>query len=226
MQMRSTILFTALIFIVSTLQTSVLGSEHVGAPAPERKHHDRRPEDLIPSDHNIDLNRDFTNMIQFGLVEGMFKVKKSGLPDCTEEGMTIFRAAERMAHKMTTEEARDDDFLNLFQLYLAFATRCNYASTIQGVIVSRQIGEWLSDQGSIFDVVFAPLWLVGEVTVNLIDDIYILLTAYLSFKAHKDIFSLSIIVGKIFKIVFQWYLEGFILQGLDIEDAKPIAADH
>ena len=74
--------------------------------------------------------RDFTNMIQFGLIEGMFKVKKSGLPDCTTEGLTIFRAAERMALKMTTEEARDDDFINLFQLYLAFATRCNYASTI------------------------------------------------------------------------------------------------
>ena len=50
-----------------------------------------------------------------------------------------------MAMKMETEEARDDDYLNLFQLYMAFASRCNDASTIQGVVVSRQIGEWISD---------------------------------------------------------------------------------
>ena len=68
--------------------------------------HQRRknPESLVPSDHGIDQNRDFTNMIQYGIVEGMFKVKKSGLPDCTVEGMTIFRATQRMVLKMTTEE--------------------------------------------------------------------------------------------------------------------------
>ena len=71
---------------------SVLIAVASSAPVPERKHHDRRPEDLIPSDHGVELNRDFTNMIQYGLVEGMFKVKYSGLPDCIDEGMTILRA--------------------------------------------------------------------------------------------------------------------------------------
>ena len=136
----ATLIFTAF----SLLLTNTLAT----AAAPERKHHDRRAEDLIPSDHGIELNRDFTNLIQYGLIEGMFRVKKSGLPDCIDEGMTIFRATRRMTAKMQTEEARDDDFLNLFQLYLAFMTRCNYGSTIQGVIVTRQIGEWLSDQGA------------------------------------------------------------------------------
>ena len=75
---------------------------------PERK------EALIPSDHGIKLNRDFTNMIQYGLIEGLFKVKMSGLPDCTAEGMTIWRASGRLANRMRLEGGQDEDFLNLF----------------------------------------------------------------------------------------------------------------
>lgn len=168
----------------------------------ERAHKNRRPEDLIPSDHDVELNRDFTNMIQYGLVEGMFKVKKSGLPDCTKEGMTIFRAAQRLQSKHGTDEWTDEDILNLFQLYLGFGQRCNYFTTIQGVIVSRQIGEWLSAQGGVVDVVFSSIWLVCEVVANLIDDIFVLVNAIIAFSTHKDFFSASLIAGKLIKIAF------------------------
>ena len=109
----ATLIFTASLLLLSN---SAHANELMLAStaAPERKHRDRRPEDLIPSDHGIELNRDFTNLIQYGLIEGMFRVKKSGLPDCIDEGMTIFRATRRMSAKMQTEETRDDDFLNLF----------------------------------------------------------------------------------------------------------------
>ena len=93
------------------------------------------------------------------------------------------------------------------------------------MIVTRQIGEWLKAQGSVFDVVIAPLWLVWEVIFNLIDDIYILITAFMSFKTHKDFFSLSLIVGKIFKVAFQWYIEGFIFQDLEIDYTGSIDDD-
>ena len=53
-------------------------------------------------------------MIQYGLIEGMFKVKMSGLPDCTAEGMTIWRASGRLANRMRLEGGQDEDFLNLF----------------------------------------------------------------------------------------------------------------
>ena len=84
----------------------------------DRKHKKTRPEDLVPSNHGIETknsNRDFTNMIQYGLIEGMFKVKMSGLPDCTDEGMTFWRAAGRMTLKMNEGiETTDEDVLNLF----------------------------------------------------------------------------------------------------------------
>ena len=55
--MRTWDLFT----IVSAM--ALFAAQSVAAPIPERKHHKRRPEDLIPSDHGVELNRDFTNMI-------------------------------------------------------------------------------------------------------------------------------------------------------------------
>ena len=44
----------------------------------------------------------------------MFKYKMSGLPDCTDEGMTLLRAAKGMARKMRTDEETETDLLNMF----------------------------------------------------------------------------------------------------------------
>ena len=168
---------------------------------PERNHSTSK-KDLVPSNHGIELNRDFTNMIQYGFIEGMFKIKKSGLPDCTQEGMTLARAMHRMGTKMGTDETQDDDFLNWFQLYIAFMTRCNYMATMQGVIVSRQIGEAMDQHGGFIGAVIQPFWMAFEVLVNFCDDIYILATALMGFSNHKDLFNLSLILGKLLKMAF------------------------
>ena len=96
------------------------------------KHHkkEKRPEDLIHNDRGKELNRDFTNMVQYGLIDGLFKYKMSGIPDCTAEGMTLMRSARRMHRKMQTDEYQEDDAFNLFQLWLAFSSRCNYFATV------------------------------------------------------------------------------------------------
>ena len=154
-------------------------------------------------------------MIQYGFIEGMFKVKKSGLPDCTEEGMSIFRASQRMALKMSTDEFQEDDYLNIFQLYVAFLTRCNYFTTVEGVIVSRYIGEWLEDQAGFIGFILSKIWLVAEITFNAFDDAYILLTALMGWKAHMDFFNASVIAGRVLKICFAYWLEGLFFQGLN-----------
>ena len=141
-----------------------------------------RPEDLIPNDRidDIEKRRDFSNSIQYGLIEGLFKVKKSGLPDCTEEGMTIFRSVGRLANRMEwhPEEATEADFLNLVQLWISLATRCNYMTSLEGIIVSRQIGDWMQDQGGFIGAILSPAWLIAEIFFNGLDDLYILLTAF------------------------------------------------
>ena len=91
----------------------------------------------MPSDHGVENNRDFTNEIQYGLIEGMYKVKLGGLPDCTVEGMSIMRAILKLSAKMTTPETTEDDFINLIQLAFGFGARCNYFATVEGIIVSR-----------------------------------------------------------------------------------------
>ena len=154
-------------------------------------------------------------MIQYGIIEGMFKVKMSGLPDCTAEGMTLWRAAGRLANRMRLEGAVDEDYLNLFQMWLALASRCNYFTTVEGVIVSRQIGETLDHWGGFWSAILAPLWLIAEVAANFLDDVYIILTAFLSWQTHSDFFNFGIILGKVLKICFQYYLEGFFFQYLD-----------
>ena len=64
------------IAVILTLLVALVMAKHQ-----EKKPH---PEDLIPNDRGIKIsNRDFTNMIQYGLIDGMFKYKMGGLPDCT-----------------------------------------------------------------------------------------------------------------------------------------------
>ena len=146
----------------------------------------------------------------------MFKVKKSGLPDCTVEGMTIFRAAKRMAVKMTTDEFSETDYLNLFQLYLGFATRCNYLTTVEGVIVSRQIGEWMeTNLPGILGFLLSKAWFAAELTANALDDIYIILTAFMGWRVHYDFFNASLILGRVLKMCFAYYIEGIAFQGLN-----------
>ena len=93
-------MFKKTLFLVISAAATI-GTTLATPNSSERTH--RRaphPEDLIPSDHDVELNRDFTNMIQYGMIEGMFKIKMSGTPDCTDEGMTMFRAIGRLADRM------------------------------------------------------------------------------------------------------------------------------
>ena len=118
-------------------------------------------------------------MMQYGLIEGMFKIKLSGLPDCVDEGMTLARAAYGMSKKMETDEYREDDEINLFQLYIAFSQRCNYAATMQGVVVLRQIGEYLeSSESWLVGTAFAKMWFIGEFMANFMDDLFVIATAF------------------------------------------------
>ena len=94
-------------------------------------------------------------------------------------------------------------------------TRCNYFTTIEGVIVSRQIGEWLKEQAGLLGYIVSGLWLAAEVTFNAFDDAYVLATGYMGWRSHKDLFNASIIVGRILKMCFAYWIQGFLFQGLN-----------
>ena len=45
-------------------------------------------------------NRNYANMVQHGLTEGLFKVNQGGKIDCLKEGMTIARAWFELLYKV------------------------------------------------------------------------------------------------------------------------------
>ena len=180
------------------------------------RHREVRPQDLLPSDHGVETNRDFTNEIQFGLIEGLYKVKMGGLPDCTIEGMSIMRAILKLGAKIATSKTSEDDILNIVQLSFGFGARCNYFATVQGIIVSRYIATLMLEYGSFLGSIVVPFWRLGEYLTNFIDDLYVILTALTGFSAHTDMFNASLILGKVLKITFQLFMEGWIMQDFEI----------
>ena len=60
--------------------------------------------------------RDYSNMVQYGLIQGLFKIKMSGTSDCTDEGMTILRAIIRLATRIF--DLTMDDYLTLLELIM------------------------------------------------------------------------------------------------------------
>ena len=55
---------------------------------------------LTRNDRGIELNRDFSNVVQHGFMQGLLKVNQSGTRDCVNEGLSVFRAVLRMIFKM------------------------------------------------------------------------------------------------------------------------------
>eukprot|EP00354_Favella_ehrenbergii_P011584 CAMPEP_0170467492 /NCGR_PEP_ID=MMETSP0123-20130129/11051_1 /TAXON_ID=182087 /ORGANISM="Favella ehrenbergii, Strain Fehren 1" /LENGTH=62 /DNA_ID=CAMNT_0010733873 /DNA_START=480 /DNA_END=668 /DNA_ORIENTATION=- len=51
----------------------------------------------------------------------------------------------------------------------------------------------------------------------MLDDMFVLFSAFMSFSVHNDLYSMSLFIGKLFKIAFQYYIEGFFFQYLDEE---------
>ena len=103
-----------LIFLVSLLLATLLASPTLARQARHKKERHIKPEDLIANDRGIESNRDFTNMVQYGLIDGMFKYKMSGIPDCTNEGMTLWRAIRSLTMKARySPQSNDQDLLNI-----------------------------------------------------------------------------------------------------------------
>ena len=77
-------------------------------------------------------NRNFSNAIQMGLLEGMMKVSTGGKVDCLDEGMTILRGLVRLIYKLnfTADDHTDMDARNIVEMIVVLTMRCNYHSTI------------------------------------------------------------------------------------------------
>jgi len=103
--------------------------------------------------------------------------------------------------------------MNAFEFLMIFEQKCNYLASLEGVVLSRKVGRFLRNMDGIgLGRIISGFWLIGEVLVNALDDLLVLSTAVMGFSNHYDVFTVGIILGKVTKILVQYYLEGLIFR--------------
>ena len=135
---RNPLFFLAIVAILSTLASTT--DHELQENALGRSRRPTKPEDLVPSDHGVESNTDFTNMMQYGLIEGLFKMKMGGTPDCAVEGMTLLRALYRFgAELVRTKDYSSSELQTAVEMIMILMNKCNYASTVQGIVVTQMV---------------------------------------------------------------------------------------
>ena len=67
---------------------------------------------------------------------------------------------------------------------------------------------YIPDSGFV-GTVLSSIWLAMEILFNILDDILVMAMAFAGFQQHMDFFNASVFVGRVLKMVFQSYIEGF-----------------
>lgn len=118
------------------------------------------------------MNRDLSNGLQYGFQMGLLKFGQSGAPDCTTSGMSVFRSSIKMFKKYKDSGFNEtENLINAAEFMLLFQLRCNYFTTLQGVILSRKVSWWLFQKDtSGFLGILADLWTGIEYFANIVDD--------------------------------------------------------
>ena len=181
------------LFLVSIIASIMLMKE-CGARSDYHEYGDTRryeKSDLLEvNDRGLENNRDFSTMIQDGLIFGMFKVTNNrGRLDCVDEGLTIARAIVRLGYRIfvSKEYETEMDFYNLAEWIFALSEKCNYHSTIQGLVVNRILRDSIleSMRGHKHWIKFSDYVIVGwESVVNMIDDSVVMAKAAIGLYTH------------------------------------------
>ena len=70
--------------------------------------------------------------------------------------------------------------MNAVEFAIILETRCNYFATLEGVVLSHRIMNWLSDIQTVGPL-FHYSWLASEIIFNFLDDVLVLSFVMLSF---------------------------------------------
>ena len=142
-----------------------------------------------------------------GFTEGLFKVATGGKLDCLDEGMTIGRGLMRLVDKLVyTDEPRTDmDSKNIVEMLWTLMERCNYHSTLEGIVLSSMLTKKiLIEFDSPWNVAFFDIWIAYEMFVNMVDDGVTIIFALWRFSLHYDLYNSSLIIGRLVKIIAQY----------------------
>ena len=145
------------------------------------------------------------------MIDGFFKVKQAGQPDCTQEGLTVGRAAFHMINKAF--RSRDtNDAVAAFLLVSDFSARCNYWPTVQGGVVNLRLVDrlWRSDVGDETREMLVTLVQAMTLGSTAVDFGLVAAGAIGGFSAHWDPYNAAKGLSRLVLLV---YTMGFILDG-------------
>ena len=156
--------------------------------------------------------RSWINMLQGGILEGSLKYSTQGKLDCTQEGMRMVRALFNLVMNriIPFEEPSFDDIKATVMLVTDIKKRCNYLATIEGFIISMLVRNMINDYlaGGV-SVWINWILVIGEVLINVLDDIQEFVMIYNGFKKHQDFYNFGLFLGRIIKNVVAFYIEGW-----------------
>ena len=111
----------------------------------------------------------------------------------------------------TEEPTTELDLLNFTQLFMLTGGRCNYHSTVQGIILGHTLRNYINSAvPAPWNDVIGDIFWVYEIIVTLADDLWVLATAGVSFSQHFDPYNGARIIGKLIKMSIQYKLYGFL----------------
>lgn len=126
-------------------------------------------------------------------------MSQSGTPDCISSGMSVARDLIKIGEK-ALKSGENQDILNAIEFGIILETRCNYFASLEGVVLSHMVKDFL-DTINYIGTVLKWLWLAFEVLANLLDDSLVISLALMSFAQHADPFNIGLIFGKLLKLM-------------------------
>ncbi|CDW88908.1 UNKNOWN [Stylonychia lemnae] len=156
-------------------------------------------------------SRDIVNSFPAGFIEGFTRFSTFGKPDCTEQGMQLFRYLKQLetAFERTNNE---DDQKNMMQVYFDLQLKCNYISSFEGVVVNKLLRDQIMKQEWMkygLRQFLTDAMIVVELFINFFDDFLASQMTITAAQVHEDPFNFGVILGKIAKDIAIYFLQGW-----------------
>ncbi len=152
-------------------------------------------------------------------MEGSLKYSTHGKLDCTQEGMKLARAFfDIYFNRLKVDPNPSQDLQkNVILIAQDAIRRCNYATSVEGIIVNHLIRKALVKNLGTAGKFIGVGFIVGEILVNLLDDLIGYQLSFMGFRHHLDFFNAGLILGRLTKGIVQFYMEGWYELFLDVE---------
>lgn len=126
-----------------------------------------------------------------------------GKPDCVSEGLTLARAAYKLSAK-AYEDGTDETLRNSMTMWMDVGRRCNYLATVEGITINKMAINYINSMDIRVEFkAIARIVMIGiEICANLIDNVNVIVTSYMGFKTHWDIYSVGLLGGTLIKLVY------------------------